>query len=690
MTELMTQNTDTPDARQSQSPMLTADASGSYAWLEQLSLMNRQIFMITDKDLYVEFISKYTLDFFELEFDFADLPTKLPYKLIIQHLAQKGYFGDHHAEGTIKALTDNYEAQLKALLDASPLTSEEIDLITPSGRRIHVKQMVMEDGRLLLVGDDVTQNYIEDYALKLALDSNNSGYGIYRQDTGKFTIHGDVLRNHFSDDITTDLTLTSLVTLIHPDDYNKCLLGWQKGMTDGEPWEITYRMVTDTGRSIWIKGHYTPQNSKDGNLTHVICFFTDITDTIRIQTELRQETDRTQNALKAKNDFIGRLSHEMRTPMNAVIGIADALVHHHNDPTIKPKLELIQTSAEKILRILDETLQHAKLEEHKVELNLRLTSPSKCVETLCHLWEEKAVKSNIKLSHQIDANVPSEINFDDFRFEQCLNNLLSNAIKFTAGGEIKVIQTVVTKGGQSYLITAVKDNGIGMTPIQQANIFEAFTQADRSISGRFGGTGLGMNITKNIIELMGGRISLNSVPGEGSVFALSLPITLAPAAPKADATKNINRSLVDTLLEDNAPEPSQYDDLRILVVDDNPTNHLVVKSLLESLVGKIITANNGVEVIQVLETQEVDLIFMDIHMPLMDGIETTLAIRSCDEVFTNVPIIALTADPQYQQKRLCKNIGMNGALAKPVKLSDLLGEMDKVLERQTPALISAA
>jgi len=665
-----------------------SDKSASYKWLDQLSLMNRQIFMVSNKDLNVEFISQYTLDFLEIEFDLAQLPSPLPYKHVLAHLSHNGYFGQQKAEGIIKRLI----SQNKAQLNASPLTSEEIDIITPSGRRIHVKQMVTTDGHLLLVGDDVTQDNLEKHALKLALDSSQSGYGVYDRITGNFTIHGDLFRNHFTPDTFNELDIKSTSKLIHPDDYEKCRIAWENGIRTQQPWEITYRVTGSNGRSIWLKTHYTPQPSKDGNLTKIIYFSTDVTSTIRIQNELQQVSNRTQNTLKAKNEFIGRLSHEMRTPMNAVIGIADALIHHNHDPSIKPKLELIQTSADKIIRILDETLQHAKLEEHKVELNPRFASPANCVETLCQLWEEKAANSDITLSYQIDSNIPEQINFDDFRFEQCLNNLLSNAIKFTTGGEIKVIQTLVEKAGQTYLITAVKDNGIGMSESQQANIFEAFTQADNSISGRFGGTGLGMSITKNIIELMGGRITLNSTQGKGSVFVLSLPIVTPVKTQLPQTPKDVNRLLVDTILEENTLEPTGYEDLRILVVDDNPTNHLVVKSLLETLVKEIVTADNGVQAIQALEAQEFDLVLMDIHMPVMDGIEATLAIRGCDEAFTNIPIIALTADPQYQQKRLCKNIGMNGALGKPIKLNDLLAEVEQVLE-QKPAsstLIDAA
>ena len=656
--------------------------------------MNRQLFMVTNTNLYVEFISQYTLDFLDREFGLTDIPSPLPYKLVIRHLAQNGCFGDGNVEDIIEALTSRNEAQLTAL----PQTSDELDIMTPSGCRIHVKQTVMDDGRLLLIGNDISEEHIEEHALKLALDSSSSGYGIYNLETQTFKIHGDILRDTFHLDGFGNITMESMMKILHPDDYEKCFEGWTQGLSSGKPWELTYRLIRDDKRVVWTNCHFTPQVTKEGQFSNVICFFRDVTNTIRVQNELRQVTERTQNTLKAKNAFIGRLSHEMRTPMNAVIGIADALVNHHSTPVTKPKLDLIQTSAQNILRILDETLQHAKLEEHKVELNPRPAPPSKCVESLCQLWEEKAIENGIKLSYQIDENVPPQIIFDDFRFEQCLNNLLSNAIKFAAGGEIKVIQTAVEQEQQRHLITAIKDNGIGMTPEQQEKIFTAFTQADRSISGRFGGTGLGMSITKNIIELMGGRISVNSTPGQGSVFALSLPIeTVTPyqsAEPvtedPAKTSKAVNRSLVETLLEENAPEPTEYDSLRVLVVDDNPTNHLVMKTLLESVVGEIVTANNGVQAIQVLENKTVDLVFMDIHMPIMDGIEATLAIRGCDEAFTDIPIVALTADPQYQQKRLCKNIGMNGALAKPVRLNDLLEEIDKILEARKGANQAAA
>ena len=258
-----------------------------------------------------------------------------------------------------------------------------------------------------------------------------------------------------------------------------------------------------------------------------------------------------------------------------------------------------------------------------------------------------------------------------------MNNLISNAVKFTPNGNIKVLLTTQQKeGSKPRLIFAVQDNGIGMSKDQQNQIFEAYTQGDKSIAGRFGGTGLGMTITKEIIELMGGTISVRSELGKGSVFILSLPYHKDS---EASFEEDCNH-LVEQLLDEAKPEPTNYSKLKILVADDNATNHMVVMSLIESLVAEVHLASDGQEALDILKTTDIDIILMDIHMPVMDGIEATLSIRSSEETWSDVSIIALTADPQYQQKRLCKNIGMDEALAKPVKLSDILEAFDNVLK----------
>jgi len=467
-----------------------------------------------------------------------------------------------------------------------------------------------------------------------------------------------------------------VLAIIHPDDLTGARNIWESGLKSGKEWKHTCRILTGNGHSMWLRWNAKPQLSESGKVISFTSFFKDITQELETNDALRKAKEAAEKSLKIKNDFLARLSHEVRTPMNGVIGIADALIHHHADEAINPKLELIQSSAEKILRIVDETLNHTKLHAEKLTLELKPANPAKSVENVVRLWEQKALKNNISLSYSIAPTVPDTLVFDHFRYEQCLNNLLSNAIKFTPNGTINVILTTVEKEGHPpRLILAVKDNGIGMTVEQQKQIFEAYTQADKSIARRFGGTGLGMTITKEIIELMGGTINLRSESGKGTVFALSLPMVTE----ETQLIKGDSGALVSQILEDAKPEPSIYSNLRVLVVDDNSTNHMVITSLLESIVSEIHIAGNGKEALDTLETTPVDIVLMDIHMPVMDGIEATLAIRGSNESWADVLIIALTADPQYQQIRLCRNIGMDDALPKPVKLVELLRTFDNVL-----------
>lgn len=411
-----------------------------------------------------------------------------------------------------------------------------------------------------------------------------------------------------------------------------------------------------------------------------------MTEQILIQQDLQATQEKAESALKAKNEFLGRLSHEVRTPMNAVIGMADALVHNCKDPEILPKLSLIQNSAEKVVDMVDETLVHTKLAEDAIELNLRKSSPADLVRQVCAKWETKAQARHTSLTCTIHNSVPDTITFDEFRYEQCLNNLLSNALKFSQGGSVNVILTTAGTADNRQLVLAVRDTGIGMTEASLEKIFLPFKQADKTISSRYGGTGLGLSIVKDLIELMGGRITVKSEPNKGTLFAISLPLEAEETKPKESASD----SLVDQLLDQDRPKDGPYSKLRVLIVDDNATNHIVVSSLLSNLVGDITTALNGEEALARLEEQKFDIVLMDIHMPVMDGIETTLAIRSTESSYQNVPIIALTADPQYQQARLCRNIGMNSSLAKPIKLAGLLEAFDELLHSQSNGVASAA
>jgi len=650
-----------------------------FEWLSRASRLCGMATLVVDTDLEIKFYDRRVAEILEVD-------TSLDYRgrnllEVTGQLAKRGDFGP----GDPQIFVDLVKKQFCRPMSSPGEISQVMNFLTPSGRRVQFSQDCEEDGLFVVGCRDVTKSHIQKHALKVALDSSGSGYITYDVESKKFQAYGDASTRPSRDNgLAQRLVNEDPKRLIHSDDYDKLAAAWKAAHKSREPWTGTFRTKDNQADTIWVKFEATPQISESGVITSYIFFYTEVTAQLRIQDDLRKAIEQSEKSLSAKNAFLGRLSHEIRTPMNAVVGIADALIHHDGNPKILSKLELIQSSAEKIIRIVDESLEHTKLAESKIQLDPHASSPREAVEAVCALWEQKAVENDIDLQCKIDASVPDSIIFDSHRYEQCLNNLISNAVKFSPAGRIQVILTTLEKGGQNNLVAVVKDSGIGMNEAQLANLFEAYTQADKTIAGRFGGTGLGMNITKQLIELMDGTITAKSDPGVGTVIALTLPI-LEDRREEDRRSSDTSSALIEDMLEGAAPPASEYAALKVLVVDDNATNHMVVTSLLGTLVKQIDVAENGIEAIQALDkarddNAQYDVVLMDIHMPVMDGIEATLAIRGSQQPYTDIPIIALTADPQYQQRRLCKNIGMDDALAKPIKLTEVLGAIDRVFD----------
>ena len=657
-----------------------------FEWLARAARLWGTALLVVDTKLQIKFYDRAIADILELDSS-VDL-TGANLLDIAGELAIRGDFGP----GDPAIFVDLVRNEFTKSAGALEPSNRKLNFVTPSGKRVQFRQEIKHDGLFMLGCRDVTKSYIQKHALKVALDSSDSGYIMFDVETRKFHDVGNFASRKHCNRLAQRLLNDELKNVIHPEDYKKVKSVRKQAEANKEPWSGTFRILDDQADTIWVKVQATPQISESGVLTSYIFFYSQVTSQLRVQDDLRKAIEQTEKSLSAKNAFLGRLSHEIRTPMNAVVGIADALIHHDGNPKILPKLKLIQSSAEKIIRIVNESLEHTKLAESKVQLDPHPASPREAVESVSALWEQKAIENDIDLQCRIDAKVPDTIIFDTHRYEQCLNNLISNAVKFSPGGKIQVVLTTLETKGQNNLVAVVKDTGIGMNEAQLANLFEAYTQADKSISGRFGGTGLGMNITKQLIELMGGKITAKSEIGSGTVIALTLPIKAERRV--EERRENTSGGLLDDILESAAEPESEYSELKMLVVDDNPTNHMVVSSLLGSLVKHIDVAENGVEAIDALkkaerENAQYDIVLMDIHMPVMDGIEATLDIRGSKESYTDIPIIALTADPQYQQRRLCKNIGMDEALAKPVKLTELLNAMDRVLKTRAASGLAA-
>ncbi len=295
------------------------------------------------------------------------------------------------------------------------------------------------------------------------------------------------------------------------------------------------------------------------------------------------------------------------------------------------------------------------------------------------IWQEQARKNNTKIEIFFDKNSPKTLAVDALKIQHCLNNLAANAVTATKDGLVRIIVSQLNKpnsrsGTQSYLVISVQDTGQGISAKDISFLFVKKTTPSTTGGITYGVVDTGLPMTQNLITELGGKIFVKSEVGKGSVFSLVLPLSKSSLDQHTKNPVKINDI------------GAYFYNLNILVVDDYNLNHLTLKALLQDNVAKVHTASHGYEALEILQTCPIDLIFMDIHMPIMDGIETTLKIRESKQEWADVHIIAMTADPDYQHMHLCKKIGMNDALAKPFRVTDIYG----ILENYAPAYKIAA
>ena len=690
-----------------------------YFWLKRLADLTGEACIVVNRSMRIEFADDKISEL--LQISPQELAELSQFSQLTRVLAERGYFGSGDPE--------TFEALISDLLVNQRLkqstTTQIIKAVTPSGQHIDIRVSLGRDDSYLLLMRDCTDEEVKQRALDTALEVGKSGYWFYNLETREFKVRADSFEEFCSPETFEYIKRNGFDTVIHEDDLPLSRSMLKDVVEQRKSGTVNLRLKGDDGSVQHVRSHVMPNIDESGKVRTLCCFFTNITSQVESENALKAARLETEKTLSVKNEFLGRMSHEVRTPLNAVIGMADALVHNCKNPEILPQLQLIQNSAENVMELVDSTLEHTKLAEDAVELNTRECSPAELVKSVTRKWETRAQSGGTALTCRIHKDVPELFVFDDYRYEQCLSNLLSNALKFTKGGKVEVLMAPSGKNDKRQLLLAVRDNGIGIAKTALSEVFLPFKQADKSITSQYGGTGLGLAIVKDIVELMDGRISVNSELGKGTVFAITIPMPTessqtdalfnsvpeepvpAPAAQKVEPAiaqpEAPKANLVDDLLNrethaapmpaqttpaqktqapETAPQASEkspHGDLRVLIVDDNATNHIVVSSLLAKTVGSIDTALNGEEAISKLKDKAFDLVLMDIHMPVMDGIETTLAIRSEPTDYQDVPIIALTADPQYQQARLCRNIGMNSSLGKPIKLAALIRAFDEVL-----------
>lgn len=387
---------------------------------------------------------------------------------------------------------------------------------------------------------------------------------------------------------------------------------------------------------------------------------------------LTQQKEEAEQANRAKSEFLANMSHEIRTPMNAVIGMTELAISNALDTTQREYLDIAKQSAESLLDILNDILDLSKIEAGRLELDPVAFPLRQTLENVTRIIDTTAQQKGLSLTFDIDPNLPEHLVGDPVRLRQVLINLLNNAVKFTERGAIIVhITSMSADENLQQLHVSVRDSGIGISPEKQRAIFEPFTQADISTTRRFGGTGLGLTISSQIVEMMGGTLQVESVEGEGSTFSFTALFGIE-AGNATSPTEATSHALGGNIIDPSKP-------LRILIVDDNNFNQKVAKGLLEKRGHTTEVADDGLVALDRLHAENFDLVLMDLQMPNMDGIEATQHIRQKEDSTGNhLAIIGLTAHAMKGDRDRCLSAGMDGYLSKPIRSAELFAQVATV------------
>lgn len=368
-------------------------------------------------------------------------------------------------------------------------------------------------------------------------------------------------------------------------------------------------------------------------------------------------------ASKAKSAFLAVVSHEVRTPMNGVLGMARALQRTNLDPQQERYVETMLRSGETLVSMLNDVLDFSKIEAGRIDLEVEAFDLRKMAEDVVALWAEGAKARQLSLDWSADDDLPAQVLGDETRVRQIVMNLVSNALKFTEAGSVRVeLATAPGADGDGGVEIRVIDTGIGLSAEQVRVLFRPYVQAESSTTRKYGGTGLGLAICRDLAGRMGGTIDVDSEPGRGSLFRVWLPL---PAAEPSGATSD--------------EEPELLPRLRILVADDNPINQAVARAVLEAAGARVDTAADGLQALERLQLDVFDLVLMDVHMPNMDGIEAVSRIRDGQAGRADIPILALTADAMPGEADRLKALGFDGLQHKPVQPAALITAIGEVL-----------
>jgi PAS domain S-box-containing protein len=544
----------------------------------------------------------------------------------------------------------HYNGTFVYLLGTGHVTNWSADgqPIHMSGTYINVTQQKETQKELLLV---------KDFLSKTNETARVGGWQLDLE-TDK-VIWTDVTRQIFG--VSADFEpLRGSSALFFKEGYDRDMLrqGFRDAVQKGVVYDLELRVINTRGEQVWTRTIGQPE-FENGRCVRLYGIFQDITARKENEQALVSAKEQAEAAVVAKSRFLSVMSHEIRTPMNAVIGFTNLLLQNPR-PDQQEYLNVLKFSGENLMVIINDILDVNKIEAGKIEFEQDDFNLKVLLSNLQAAQLPPADEKGIKLKLNFDNDLPLYVQGDQVRLGQILNNLLSNAIKFTHEGEVALNCNLLKQDTDSVTIRfEVKDTGIGIPTDKQEYVFEIFSQATTSTTRHFGGTGLGLAICQRLVNLMGSQIKLKSEPGKGASFSFELQLQKGKI-PETDELKNKKTASPDLLKGKLA-----------LLVEDNPINVLVARRFLEKWGMHCDVADNGQTGLDMVQLKQYDLVLMDMQMPVMDGYESTIAIRALGGKYLDLPIIALTASALLDMKDKILASGMNDYISKPFKPEEL-------------------